>query len=76
MKKIISLKTFPLLIATAILMTLGACRQDDENDFQTAKNNVIASKTTNSNQLKTTTGDEVLEADPPVKNGTHWKTQQ
>lgn len=56
-------------------MTLVACRQDDENDFQNAKANVINSKIINNNQSKTTNGDDLAEADPPVKNGTHWKTQ-
>ncbi|WP_261513090.1 hypothetical protein [Chryseobacterium paludis] len=74
MKKIISLKTFPLLIVIA--MTLGACRQDDENDFQKAKTSVIDSKITNTNQLKTTNDENLKETDPPVKNGTHWKAQQ
>lgn len=57
-------------------MTLGACRQDDENDFQNAKKSVIDSKVTNSTQLKTTDDANLKETDPPVKNGTHWKNQQ
>ncbi|ASK32026.1 hypothetical protein CEY12_18820 [Chryseobacterium sp. T16E-39] len=76
MKKFISLKTFPLLIAVATLMTLGACRQDDENDFQQAKTSAISNKTIHNTQSKPNNGEELKEADPPVKNGTHWKTQQ
>ncbi|MBK1895279.1 hypothetical protein [Chryseobacterium paridis] len=75
MEKIISLKTFPLCIAVAILMTLGACRQDDENDFQNTKTSMSESKIAKSGQSKTAKGEELIEADPPVKNGTHWKNQ-
>ncbi|WBV56020.1 hypothetical protein PFY10_17615 [Chryseobacterium daecheongense] len=75
MKKIISLKTFPLIIAMAVCMTLGACRQDDENDFQMAKNNATGLKIASDKQSKTVEGKLIAKTDPPVKNGTHWKTQ-
>lgn len=56
-------------------MTLGACRQDDENDFQNTKTSMSESKIAKSGQSKTAKGEELIEADPPVKNGTHWKNQ-
>lgn len=53
---------------------LGSCRQDDESDFQKTETSSI-SKVNNSYQSKASVSMDLNESDPPVKNGTHWKTQ-
>lgn len=78
MKKLISIKTFSLLAITILSMTLVSCRQDDENDFILEKNTIINKEVTSktatdsaSNNIKP----DLQEVDPPIKNGTHWRTK-
>lgn len=76
MKKIISIKTFSLLAITILFMTLVSCRQDDENDITIVKNTIINKQVTSRSQKETASNNikpDLQEADPPVKNGTHWR---
>lgn len=82
MKKIISIKIFSLIAIPILSMTLGSCRQDDDNEFTAEKNTIIninkevSGKTeaeTASNNIKIKP--DLVEVDPPVKNGTHWRTK-
>ncbi|SHK90563.1 hypothetical protein [Chryseobacterium polytrichastri] len=78
MKKLISIKTFSLLAITILSMNLISCRQDDENDIIIEKNTIINKEVTSRPQKETTSDGikpDLQEADPPVKNGTHWRTK-
>jgi hypothetical protein len=68
MKKIISLKIFALSILVALLFT--SCRQDLDNDYQENEKNINSKNIT-----ERKVGDTIDEGtDPPVKGGTHWKS--
>lgn len=78
MKKLISIKTFSLLAITILSMNLISCRQDDENDIIIEKNTIINKEVTSKPQKETASNGikpDLQEADPPVKNGTHWRTK-
>lgn len=70
MKKFISLKISLALIILFYSATLISCRQDDDNDFQRSetifRDNKAAGKIIQ---------DTILEGDPPIKTGSHWKTK-
>ncbi|SDQ14863.1 hypothetical protein SAMN05421664_0742 [Chryseobacterium soldanellicola] len=81
MKKIISFK-IPILLALVLVAgNLQSCRQDDENDTSTYEENIF-NKNNEIEENNQSTARDSADApaggydDPPVKNGTHWKTQK
>jgi hypothetical protein len=79
MKKIISIKITSLLAVMLIAGSLQSCRQDDENDITTYEENILNKNSEIEENYQVTARDTtqapVGYEDPPVKNGTHWRTQ-
>lgn len=74
MKKFIS-----LIIVIILVGTLQSCRQDDENEIleKTFNKNINVQESSKDSASKDTLlsgkPESAEEADPPVKNGTHWR---
>ncbi len=74
MKKFIS-----LFIITILAVFIQSCRQDDENDFsiqeKSLERKAIQNKTSEKDSIANAKFNiDESEEDPPVRNGTHWRT--
>jgi hypothetical protein len=81
MKKIISIKITTLVGIILVVGSLQSCRQDDENDITTYEENILNKNSEIEENYQATARDSVEAPvggyeDPPIKNGTHWRTQR